>query len=58
MNDVLGRLRCGIDIGSTTAKVMVLSIALIAILALKHPAQAGAAISHAFSALGTLITNL
>ncbi len=25
MNDVLGRLRCGIDIGSTTAKVMVLS---------------------------------
>ena len=34
------------------------AIVLIAILALKHPAQAGAAISHAFSALGTLITNL
>lgn len=34
------------------------AIILIAILALKHPAQAGAALSHAVSALGTLITNL
>ena len=34
------------------------AIALIVIFALKHPAQAGAAVSHAVSALGTLITNL
>lgn len=32
--------------------------ALVAIIALKHPAQAGAFISNAISALGTLITNL
>lgn len=34
------------------------AVVLIVVLALKHPAQAGAAISHAFNALGTLITNL
>jgi len=33
-------------------------VALVAIIALKHPAQAGAWVSHAISALGTLITNL
>ncbi len=34
------------------------AVALIIILALEHPAQAGAMISHGISALGTLITNL
>ena len=34
------------------------SIVIVAIIALQHPAQAGAWISHAISALGTLITNL
>ena len=34
------------------------AVALIAVFALKHPAQTGAMISHAFSALGTLISNL
>lgn len=34
------------------------AIVLVVIIALKHPAQAGAWISHAISAIGTLITNL
>jgi hypothetical protein len=34
------------------------AVVLIVIFAFKHPAQAGTAISHAVSALGTLITNL
>jgi hypothetical protein len=34
------------------------AVVLIAVIALKHPAQAGAWISHTISALGTLITNL
>ena len=34
------------------------AIVIVAIFVLKHPEQAGAAISHAVSALGTLITNL
>ena len=34
------------------------AIALIVIFTLKHPTQVGVAISHAVSALGTLIANL
>ena len=34
------------------------AIVVVALIALKHPAQAGAWISHAVNALGTLITNL
>jgi 2-keto-4-pentenoate hydratase len=33
-------------------------IVLIAIIVLKHPAQAGAWISNAVNAVGTLVTNL
>ena len=34
------------------------AIVIVAIFALKHPAQAGAWVSHTVSAIGTLITNL
>ena len=34
------------------------AIALVAIYVLKNPAQAGAGISHAFSALSTFVSNL
>ncbi len=32
--------------------------ALIVVFALQHPAQAGDAVNHAISSLGTLISNL